>query len=129
MKTLSKHITYILLLCCGFFLTPVNGYACSNKTNATEQKSCSKDLSEKAGKKDCCKTKSCKKDSKHKNCNGKCEHTSCRCSTSLSSVTLSAPLDLKTINCFAETNKQKINFKQAYYSSGYAFIWQPPKIS
>ncbi len=126
---MSKHISFIILLCLGFFLIPSISYACAKKTAKTEQKSCSKDQSTKAVKKDCCKTKSCKKDSEHNDCNGKCKHSSCRCSTSSSSLSLPIPLDLKTTNHFATTKKQKFGFKQAYYSSGYSSIWQPPKIS
>jgi hypothetical protein len=42
---------------------------------------------------------------------------------------LPIPIDLKTANPFAEIKKQKFGFKEAYYSSGYSSIWQPPKIS
>lgn len=129
LKTLNKHISFIILLCLGFFLTPSINYACTKNAAKTEQKSSSKDQSKKAEKKDCCKTNSCKKDKDHNDCDGKCKHSSCRCGTSFPSVSLPIPIDLKTTNHFAETKKQKFGFKHAYYSSGYSFIWQPPKIS
>ncbi|WP_336691087.1 MULTISPECIES: hypothetical protein [unclassified Chryseobacterium] len=128
MKTFSKHISFIILLCLAFFLIPNIGFACTKEEIKKEQKSCSKNQSTKAEKKDCCKTKSCKKDKDHNDCNGKCKHSSCRCSTSSSSLSLPIPIDLKTTNHFAEIKKQKFGFKQAYYSSGYSSIWQPPKI-
>ncbi|TJZ63255.1 hypothetical protein FAZ15_02905 [Sphingobacterium olei] len=129
MKTWSKHIGFVILLCLGFFLTPSTGYACAKKAANTEQKSCSKDQSAKAEKKDCCETKSCKKDKNHDDCNGKCKNSSCRCNISSSFVSSTISSDFKVTDYFAETKKQKFGFKQAYYSSGYPSIWQPPKIS
>ena len=129
MKNLRKHISIFVLLCIGFLILPSKTYACNKKTAKTEIRSYSNDHSSKTEKKDCCKTKSCKRDSEHNDCNGKCKHSSCRCSTSSSSLTLPIPIDLKTTNHFATTKKQKFGFKQAYYSSGYSSIWQPPKIS
>ena len=129
LKNLSKHISFIILLCLGFFLMPSISYACAKKTTKTEQKSCSKDQSAKAEHKSSCKDKSCKKCKDGHDCDGNCKHSSCGCSTSSSSVSLPIPIDLKTANPFAEIKKQKFGFKEAYYSSGYSSIWQPPKIS
>jgi hypothetical protein len=129
LKNLSKHISFVILLCLGVFLTPSISYACAKKTDKTEQKSCSKEKSEKSHHKDSCKDKSCKKCKDGHDCGGSCKHSSCRCSTSSSSVSFPIPLDLKVTNPFAEIKKQKFGFKEAYYSSGYSSIWQPPKIS
>ena len=129
LKNLSKHISFVILLCLGFFLMPSISYACAKKTTKTEQKSCSKDQSAKAEHKSSCKDKSCKKCKDGHDCDGNCKHSSCGCSTSSSSVSLPIPVDLKTAAPFAETKKQKFGFKEAYYSSGYSSIWQPPKIS
>ena len=129
LKNLSKNISFVILLCLGFFLMPSISYACAKKTAKTEQKSCSKEKSEKSQHKDSCKDKSCKKCKDGHDCDGNCKHGSCGCSTSSSSVSLQIPIDLKVTTPFAETKKQKFGFKQAYYSSGYSSIWQPPKIS
>ena len=85
LKNLSKHISFVILLCLGFFLMPSISYACAKKTTKTEQKSCSKDQSAKAEHKSSCKDKSCKKckDGGH-DCNSNCKHGSCGCSISSS---------------------------------------------
>ena len=129
LKNLSKHISFVILLCLSFFLMPGISYACAKKASKTEQKSCSKDQSAKAEHKSSCKDKSCEKCKDGHDCDGNCKHSSCRCSTSSSSVSLQIPIDLKITSPFAETKKQKFGCKQAYYSSGYSSIWQPPKIS
>ncbi len=129
LKTLSKHISFIILLCVGFFLAPSICYACAKKTVNTEQKSCSKEKSKKSNHKESCKDKSCKKCKNGHDCCGDCNHSSCRCSTSSSFVSLPIPIDLKVTDPFAETKKQKFGFKQVYYSLDYSSIWQPPKIS
>ena len=129
LKNLSKHISFVILLCLGFFLMPSISYACAKKTTKTEQKSCSKDQSAKAEHKSSCKDKSCKKCKDGHDCDGNCKHSSCGCSTSSSSLSIPIPTDLKVTTPFVETKKQKFGFKQAYCSSGYSSIWQPPKIS
>src|SRR5690606_16697933 len=129
LKNLGKHISFVLLLCLGFFLMPGISYACAKKTAKTEQKSCSKEKSEKSYHKESCKDKSCKKCKDGHDCGGDCKQSSCRCSTSSSFVSLPIPIDLKVTDPFADTKKQKFGFKQACYSSGYSSIWQPPKIS
>mgnify|MGYP003599855473 FL=1 len=128
LKTFSKHISFIILLCLGFFLIPSIGYACAKKTVNTERKSCSKDQSAKAEHKSGCKDKSCKKCNDGHDCNGKCNHSCCRCITTSPAFSSPTLIYFKLTNLFAETKKQKFNFKQAYYSSGYSSIWQPPKI-
>lgn len=129
LKNFSKHISFVILLCLGFFLMPGVSYACAQKSTNVEQKSCSKEQSKKSEHKSSCKDKTCKNCKNGHDCDGNCKHSSCRCSTSTSSLSLPTPIDLKITNPFAETKKQKFGFKQAYYSSGYYSIWQPPKIS
>lgn len=129
LKNFSKHISFVILLCLGFFLVPGISYACAKKAFKTEQKSCSKDQSQKLEHKSSCRDKSCKKCKDGHVCNGICKHGSCGCSTSSSSVSLQIPIYLKVTTPFAETKKQKFGFKQAYYSAGYSSIWLPPKIS
>lgn len=124
MKNWSRPINFVILLCLGFFLIPSIAFACAKKTTQTEQESCPKEQSSKAEKKDCCK-----KGNDHKGCDSKCKHSSCSCSTSLSFLGLPITTDLKSKKHFTALKKQKFGFKQAGYSSGYLFIWQPPKIS
>jgi len=128
LKTLSKHISFVILICLGFLLIPSTTYACTKKTTKTDLKSVSKSQFHKAEIKDCCKAKSCKRDKNHNDCSGKCKHSSCRCSTFSSSLSLPIPFYLKNENQFVEIKQQKFDFKQAYYSSGFSSIWQPPKI-
>lgn len=128
LKNLSKHISVVILLCMGFFLVPSISYGCAKKLAKTVQNSNSKDQFYKAEIKDCCKTKSCKRDKDHNDCSGKCKHNSCRCSTSSSSSSLPIPIYIRNENHFFEIKQQKFDFKQAYHSSGFSSIWQPPKI-
>ena len=128
LKNLSKHISFVILLCLGFFLMPNITYACAKKAVKTEQKSCSKEQSKKSEDKISCKDKSCEKCNDGHGCNGKCKHSSCKCSISSSSFGLPILIDIKTENQFAEIKTQKFGFKQAYYSSGFHSFWQPPKI-
>jgi hypothetical protein len=109
-------------------MIPSQSYACSKNSTKTEQSSCSKEKSKKSEHKKGYKGKSCKK-CKSGNCDGGCSHSSCRCSASTTSLYLPIPIELKAKNPFAEVKKQKLGFKEAYYSSGFFFIWLPPKIS
>lgn len=129
LKTLGKHISFVFLLCLGFFLAPSITYACAKKTAHKEHQSCSKEKSEKCHHKESVNDKSCKKCKDGHDCGGNCNHSSCRCSTSSSFVSLPIPIVLKLTHPFAETKKRNFGFKQVYYSSDYASIWQPPKIS
>lgn len=128
MKVFSKHINLVILLCLGFFLLPNITFACAKKTTKVEHTSCSKDQSIKSSKDDCVHDKSCSTNKQHKKCDGKCKHNSCKCSTTVTSLSLPAYITFSSKKIFAETKKQKFGFKQAYYSSGYSSIWQPPKI-
>ncbi|WP_231121128.1 hypothetical protein [Epilithonimonas vandammei] len=113
------------LFCLVFFMIPSQSYACSKNSTKTEQSSCSKEKSKKSEHKKGYKGKKCKSG----NCDGGCSHSSCRCSASTTSLYLPIPIELKAKNPFAEVKKQKLGFKEAYYSSGFFFIWLPPKIS
>ena len=129
LKNLSKHISFVILLCLGFFLMPSISYACAKKVAKTEQASCSKEQSERSEHKSSCKDKSCKKCKDGHDCGGNCKHSSCRCGASTTSLNLPIVIELKAKNLFAAAKKQKFGFKQAYYSSGFFSIWLPPKIS
>jgi len=127
LKTFSKHISFIILLCLGFFLIPSLSYACAKKSTQAEYKSSLKDQIPKIERTDNCKTKPCE-NCNDNDCTGNCKHSCCRCITSSPAFSLPTLIYFKVTNLFAETKKQKFNFKQAYYSSGYSSIWQPPKI-
>ncbi|SHK03362.1 hypothetical protein SAMN05444371_0881 [Epilithonimonas mollis] len=129
LTNLRIYTSVITLFCLGFFLIPIQSYACSKKSTSTEKKSCSEEKSDKLHDKDSCKHKSDKKCNDGNDCDGNCKHSSCRCSTSSSFVSLLIPIDLNITDPFAENKKQKFGFEQAYYSLGYSSIWQPPKIS
>ena len=130
LKNLSVHIGIIIFFCLGFFLIPNQSYACAKHSAKTEKTSCSKTKSKDSKEKDCCKTKSCKKSREDKgHCSGNCKDQSCHNSNSYSSMGLPVVLEIKSKDYFAEAKKQKFGFKETYYSSGYSFIWLPPKIS
>ena len=128
LKNFSKHISFVILFCLGFFLMPGISYACAKKSTKTEQSSCSNEKSKKSEHKKGCKNKSCKK-CKSDNCGGGCSHSTCRCGASTTSLSLPAVIELRAKNHFAAAKKQKFAFKEAYYSSGFFSIWLPPKIS
>jgi len=114
-----------------FIVIPNTTYACAAKVTGTEKKCCSQKKSEKTEKKSCCKTKKSKKDKSLNECNGKCGDSSCKCSTGISLSLLGVPVSsyFITKKHFADIKTQNFIFRNAYYSSGYFSIWQPPKIS
>jgi len=126
LKNLSRYIGAVILFCLGFFFTPSQSYACAKKSTKTEQNSCTKGESDNSKEQDCCKIKSCEKSKEDKgHCSGSCKDKSCNNITS--SMGLTPFVEIKSAHS-AEAKKQKIGFKEAYYSSGYSSIWQPPKI-
>lgn len=128
MNSIRLYIVSVSLLVLGMFLMPTKSYAC-NMSSETTQKECSQANNKKV--KDCCKaSSSCKKNTKkHKKCEGNCKDNSCHCSSTISKISGSIIEEIKTNNFIAKLPKQKYAFKQAYISSNFHFIWQPPKIS
>ncbi|RTZ49976.1 hypothetical protein EJ377_07635 [Chryseobacterium arthrosphaerae] len=102
MKNFKKHISFVILLCVGFFLVPSISYACAKKRR-TQNKIL---LKRKSKYKEICKDKSCKKCKDGHDCGDDCNHSSCRCSTSSSFVSLPIPIDLKVTDPFAETKSK-----------------------
>lgn len=121
--TRKAHI-FTLILMLGFFLIPASTYACETKT---EKSCCKKETSSKTEKKDCCKDKQSK--GQGKNCGGKCGHSNCTTSTVQLSIVASNEIEFKTNLFNFATKKQKIYHYETDISSGFYFVWLPPKIN
>ncbi len=121
------HILPILLII-GLLTIPMLSYACKTATKKVEKSCCSKEEFEKTSKleKDCCKKSSSKQE---KNCNGKCKHSSCHCYSSSLSFILPLFTEVKSENPTFDNKEQKIHHNNNHISSGFYFIWLPPKIS
>mgnify|MGYP003586342780 FL=1 len=131
-----KNIYLLLIFILGFFLTPSVTYACSKSSNNVAKECSIRELNkEKSHQKHIrdVKNNQCEKDhpcnSNNGSCNGKCGHSSCRCITFYSNY-LFIPQYINTeYRSFSLENTQKFSYKKDYISSGFYFIWQPPKIS
>lgn len=122
LKILSKHIALIVVFSFGFLLTKNSCYACSSKTGKSHLSVCSKTNHLSA-------QQSCQKGKHHHDCNHKCKHCSCVCSRSTCSIYLQSLIGIKSKNSLAVLKKEKFDFIQVHYPSGFHTIWLPPKIS
>jgi hypothetical protein len=120
-----KKIHILLIVLLGVFLMPTSAFACGDHSN---KKSCTKEMSSKAGMKDCCGKDSNSKSKKHDGCNGKCGHAMC----SVSSVSIGIVSSFSTEiheNVFNfSTKKRKFYQSVSFTSAGYSSIWLIPKI-
>ena len=121
------HILLIIFII-GFFSTPTLTYACGTKTDKTERFCCKKNKSGKIERKDCCKNHKSKNSKNKDGCGGKCNHPSCRYLGVHFAFNLHFPTELKTKTCFSKSKKVKFYFQEAYCSSGFLYVWLPPKI-
>lgn len=115
------HI-YIIILTIGFFLLPNLNYACGTKV---EKECCKKEMSSKKVEKDCCKNS---QSNKNKSCGGKCGHTNCTTTSVNFSIVSLNEIEFKNNNFDFSHEKQKFYHSETFISSGFSFIWQPPKI-
>ena len=111
----------IIMLTLGFFLMPTLTYACGTKT---EKSCCKKEIAEK---KACCKDKQSK--GQDKECGGKCGHSNCTTSTLQWSLVALYEIEFKTNLFDFATRKQKCYHNETNISSGFYFVWLPPKIN
>ena len=118
------HILLIVIL--GFVLMPSVAVACGN---ASEKKSCTKEMSTKTEKKDCCSNDSHSKNKNHNGCNGKCGHTLCSNPSVNIAIPFSFELELKTKFFNFSPEKQKFHQSVTFTSDGYSSLWLIPKIS
>ena len=122
-----KKIYYIaILILAGFFLTPVESYACSTKSENTETFSRIQ-LDSTIEKKDCCGKETTQCGKQGKDCEENCDNSDCHCPTSSSNFTIPFFAQLLQTKVIL-SKKLKFYFQEAYYSSGFLSIWLPPKI-
>lgn len=116
--------TFFLL---GFFLIPVNSFACelhSKKINDVENSCCNLSFGEKKDeiqKGNCCKD--CDSDSS--NCSGNCGMISCNGSSQI--FYFQNMKNLITDNFTISNKKLFTHYKQPYFFSLITSIWHPPK--
>lgn len=110
----------------GFFLTPMLTFACGKSHTKTEKSCCDKKTSQ-TDKKDCCKNKSSHNEKDNDDCGGKCGNSSCHCPTI--SFGFVPTLSEHKYNVLVVSKRQFFLYTNTYLSSGFHFIWQPPKIS
>ncbi|HKX87306.1 MAG TPA: hypothetical protein VJL37_11590 [Flavobacterium sp.] len=122
MKRKAHILIFILTL--GFFLIPASTYACGTKL---EKSCCKKEVSSTTAKKDCCKDKQTK--GQDKECGGKCGHSNCTSSISQLSLAVFNLIEFRTDLFNFTTKKQKFYHTKARISSGFYFVWLPPKIN
>ena len=126
-----KRINILMIICLlGFFIIPMQSYACKShsKEIVIKEKSCcsanKQHHSEDQCEKDCCKSK----DDTSNECSGNCGPTSCHSSSNSFSAT--PPFFRNAQNpVFSKSKKSYPLYKEPFYSSGESSIWQPPKIS
>ena len=117
------HI-FIIILTIGFFLLPNLNYACGTKV---EKECCKKEMSSRKVEKDCCKNS--QSNNKNKSCGGKCGHSNCTTTTSINcSIVYLNEIEFKNNDFDFSNEKQKFYHSETFISSGFSFIWQPPKI-
>lgn len=121
MKRKAHILIFILML--GFFLIPASAYACGTKF---EQSCCKKEVTSKTEKQDCCKDKQAK--GQDKDCGGKCGHSNCTPSLSQWSLAVFNLIEFKTDLFNFTVKKQKFYHTETRISSGFYFVWLPPKI-
>lgn len=121
--TRKAHI-FIIILMLGFFLKPASTYAYGAKP---EKSCCKKEINKKVEKKDCCKEK--QSNGQDEDCGGKCGNSNC--TTSITQFNLVAFTEIEFSSNFFDfaTKKQKFYQKEANISSGFYFVWLPPKIN
>jgi hypothetical protein len=122
MKRKAHILIFILTL--GFFLIPASMYACGTKL---EKSCCKKEVTSTTEKKDCCKDKQMR--GQDNDCGGKCGHSNCTPSISQLSLAVFNLIEFKTNLFNFTTKKQKFYHTETRISSGFYFVWLPPKIS
>lgn len=111
------------MLTLGFFLLPTLNYACGTKS---EKECCNKEISSKKTEKDCCKNSH--SNNENKSCGGKCGHSNCTTTAINYSLVSLNEIELKNNDFDFSDEKQKFYHSETFISSGFSFIWQPPKI-
>lgn len=122
---MTRFFYIALLALIGFFLTPVQSYACGTESEKIET-SCDKQSDSDVGKENCCDTEKVLCGAHGKDCDGKCGDSNCHCPSS--SISFTIPFFAQLSQTKIIVSKPKFYYQEAYYSSGFLSIWLPPKI-
>jgi hypothetical protein len=121
-----KRFYYIaFLILTGFFLTPMQSYACGTDSEKIET-SCDKQSDSDVEKEHCCNTEKGQCGEHRKDCDGNCGNPDCHCPASCTNFTI--PFFAQLSQTKIIVSKPKFYYQEAYYSSGFLSIWLPPKI-
>ncbi len=138
LEMIKKFHILLLLLLIGFFIQPIQAYACGTHSVKTEKSCCatSKDnVQDNSQEKQCCQKHTSTKNDTEKECDNTCNSNSCHCSTSCQSIGFLSIVEVKIIffvkNPFSDLDieKEKINYNENFLSSGFLSLWLPPKIA
>ena len=121
---MTKKFYIVLLLLFGFLMMPTMSYACGTKS---KKECCKKEATSKASKKDCCKDTSKNKDDN--GCEGKCGHSNCTSSASSYSLLMFTDTTIENNAFDFVSEKSNLYYLETLISTGFSFIWQPPKIN
>lgn len=125
--SMTKQIYILLLVMFSFILTLTETYACSKSSATTEQACCKKEKSQ--DDKSSCSSKShAQGNHDADDCSGKCGNSSCQCPAVIIWGYISSISELK-YKLLTVPHKQFLLYTDPYISSGFHFIWQPPKIA
>ena len=123
---MARFYYIIFIILTGFFLTPVQSYACGTESDKTET-SCNKQSDSEVDNKETCNNvkEHCGKHGK--DCDGKCGNPNCHCPTNGINFTIPFFAQLSLVKVIFI--KPNFYYQETHYSSGILSIWLPPKIS
>jgi hypothetical protein len=121
-----KKFYFILLIMCGFLMTPSTGLACGKHSG---KHSCKKEMSQHQD--DACCSSHKGSDGKHNGCDGKCGHKQCGCTSSIctAGTLLSSMFDIPKESTKSIIGKDIFYYSKLDLSSGFFSLWLIPKIS
>lgn len=117
------YIAFLILI--GFFLTPIQSYACGTESEKVET-FCEKQLDSGVEKGNSCDTEKGQCDEHGKDCGGNCGKSDCHCPSNSTNFTIPFFAQLGPTKIIL--SKPKFYYQEAYYSTGFRSIWLPPKI-
>ena len=128
------HIASIVLVL-GMLLAPKITLACDNMKSNSKMACCKKNKPTETHIKNCCQIKKIAKKSptqkpteKTTNDCDDCDQNYCSCAPITLSVVIPAHFILENKAFNLTKAPQKFSYSKAYVSSGFHFIWQPPKL-
>jgi hypothetical protein len=123
---MATKIYLFIVFFVGFVLCPKPTFACKSSYNAS---CCSKESTHKSAQKPCCnKTKQHAKGKRNSGCGGKCGDKACQCPASGSGYVVSALFEIENYIFYFPEEKRVLFHSEAHLSTGFSFLWSPPKI-